>query len=56
MVSAIISEWAMLGIMTDGPTEGWKSFGGCFVILMWVSFVLGLVSAVVFSLQNLFQL
>jgi len=56
IVSAVISEWALLAIMTDGPTERWKTFGGCFVILMGASFVVGLISGVFFALVNMLLL
>lgn len=56
IISAVVGQWAMLGIINVGPTEGHKNLGGCSVVLMWATFILGLLSGVVFSLVNMFRL
>ena len=56
IVFSVVSQWSMLGIMNVGPTEGFMNVGGFAVVLMWITFVFGLIVAVAVSLKNLFQL
>ncbi|HEV7744814.1 MAG TPA: hypothetical protein VGO56_07445 [Pyrinomonadaceae bacterium] len=56
IIGAVVSQWALLGMVNVAPTESRRTWGGCFMVVMWASFVLGLTLAVVFSLINLFTL
>jgi hypothetical protein len=55
VVFAVFGEWSLLGLK-NARTEGMATFGGCAVILMWVAFLVGLLSGVILALKNLFQL
>lgn len=53
VVFSIISQWFLLGLMNVGITETRKTLGGLAIISMWLCFIFGLLTAVVFSLKNL---
>src|SRR4051812_49125946 len=56
VVFSILSQWFLLGLMNVGITEARKTLGGVSIIGMWLCFIFGLLTAVVFSLKNLFTL
>jgi uncharacterized membrane protein len=53
IVSSVITQWGLLSFLGHKSVEkGLKT--GCFVILMWLGFLVGLLTAVSFALINLF--
>jgi hypothetical protein len=53
ILSSVLTQWKLLSFLGYKSTQG-STAAGCFVILMWLGFIVGIVSAVTFALINLF--
>ncbi len=53
ILSSVVTQWALLSYLADGSVKH-DTKAGCLVILMWMGFLVGLVTAVAFALINLF--
>lgn len=53
ILASIITQWGLLSFLSHKDRDKGTKYG-CFVILMWASFIVGTLTAVSFALINLF--
>jgi hypothetical protein len=54
ILASIVTQWGLLSFLGHRNVEKGSNTAGCSIILLWASFVIGILTAVSFALINLF--